>query len=76
MDNEKIPVRPQAVVFEGSPTHEPLACAILITQDPETGELHGFIRVGTTPMGPDPKLVAMLMQSVEIRHLNERNHTA
>jgi len=74
IDPEKIPVRPAAVHFD-APTHEPLACAVLITHDPELDEYHAYVRTGAEYKTPDRHLISLLVQSVEIRNLAERDHT-
>lgn len=71
-DNEPTPVRPAAVHFE-APTHEPLACAVLITWSPELGEYHAYVRTGKDYVSPDRHIIAALVQSVEIRNLAERD---
>lgn len=55
-----------------APTHEPLVAAVLITQDPDNGEFKAYIRPSTHYAPPDPGLVALLVQSCEIRNLPER----
>ena len=72
-DNEPIPVRPAAVHFN-APTEHPLAAAVLITQDPATGQYHPHVRLGRGYAAPDPHLISLLVQSVEIRNLAERDH--
>jgi len=71
-DQEKTPVRPAAVQFD-APTHEPLVCAVLITIDPDLGEYHAYVRTGHEYQSPDRHLIALLVQSAEIRNLAERN---
>lgn len=74
-DNEKIPIRPAAVHFE-APTHEPLVCAVLITWSDELQEYHAYVRTGADYHSPDRNLIALLLQSIEIRNLaeTERDH--
>lgn len=70
-EHEKTPVRPAAVHFH-APTHEPLVAAILITEDPDNGEFKAYIRPSTQYAPPDPQLIALLVQSCEIRNLPEK----
>jgi hypothetical protein len=67
---DQTPVRPAAVHFE-APTHEPLVAAILITQDPVDGEYKAYLRTGDGYMTPDRHLIALLIQSCELRNLPE-----
>jgi hypothetical protein len=70
--SEQTPVRPAAVHFD-APTHEPLVSAVLITQDPDTGEYKLYLRSSAAYTPPDRHLLALLVQSVEIRNLAERD---
>lgn len=67
---EKVPVRPAAVHFH-APTHEPLVAAVLITRDPDTGDYRAYSRTGDEYRPPDRFIVAMLVQSVELRNAPE-----
>jgi hypothetical protein len=71
-DYDLPPVRPAAVHF-GAPTHQPLVAAVLITQDPTTGEYLAWVKPSTDYAPPDPQIVAALITSVEIRNLAERD---
>lgn len=71
---DRTPIRPASVLFH-APTHEPLVCAVLITQDPDNGEYKAYIRPSTEYAPPDPSLLALLVQSVEIRNLPEEGAT-
>jgi len=56
-----------------APTYRPLAFAVLVTQDPDTGEFHVHSRTGAGYQPPDPSLIAYLRQSVEIANLAEQD---
>lgn len=73
-DSPRLPVRPAAVHFD-APTHHPLVAAVLITQDPDTGEYLAHLRSGGSYAPLDRQLVAMLIASVEIRNLAETEGT-
>jgi hypothetical protein len=72
-DNDRTPVRPASVHFD-APTHEPLVAALLFTYDPELGEYRAYVRTGSQYVSPDRHLVALMMQSLEIRNLAEREN--
>lgn len=72
-DPDRTPVRPAAVVFH-APTHEPLVVGILITQDPDTGQFRAWVRPSKDYASPDRDLIALLVQSAEIRNLAEREN--
>lgn len=67
---DQTPVRPAAVHFE-APTWEPLVAAVLITRDPETGAYRAYLKTGDGYVAPPRDLLAMLVQSVEIKNLKE-----
>ena len=71
-DNDRAPVRPAAVHFD-APTDQPLACAVLVTQDHD-GQYQAYVRTGKGYASPDRHLIALMMQSIEIRNLAERDH--
>lgn len=70
--SDRTPVRPAAVHFD-APTHHPLVAAVLITQDPADGSYHLHLKSGSAYASPDRHLLALLVQSVEIRNLAERD---
>lgn len=57
------------VVFEEASTADERVGAVLVAKDTETGRLKAIVKDVPGKEGPDPEVVAALVQSYEIRNL-------
>lgn len=62
----------RTVTFPEASLADERVAAVLVNRD-ESGSLHAYVAHVPGHEGPDPEIVAALVQSVEIRNLPERN---
>jgi hypothetical protein len=70
-DDTRVPVRSASIGFPDAPLHEPLVAAVLITLDPDKGQLRSYIRSVPGVATPDEEIVDLLRSSMELRSLPE-----